>query len=594
MSGKTLGHYELIEEIGRGGMGTVYRARDPRLNREVAIKVLPPQFTHDPDFYARFEREANTIASLDHNAIVPVYDFGESGGFPYFVMRLLDGTLQDRIARGPIPPQLVVNVIGRVCAALDKAHGRGVIHRDVKPSNILLDEDGYSYLADFGIVRLAEMTRTVTMIGTAEYMTPEQVRGEVVDYHSDIYQCAVVVFEMLTGVQPYQGDSTAAVLYKIAYDAPPPLLTLNADVPRAWEQVISRALAKQPQERHESAGAFAQALAAAMLTAAEPAVPQNQPGPEPPGIATTDAVTAVGAAPAEGPAGQPAVREVVQASVPPASAAHPAADQPVATPPPAVESAAAPPGEPDSLRARFRMRLQAQTRLTIWASWTLATTLGLGLGYIFSLSLAYVLSNEPIANWISDAYLRSSWAALNPWSTLMHSGMWTVQWARENGTPFSFVLFIPLLAGLCASASVALAQRFVLRRLLPNLQHWILYTAAAAGIATLASYVIGALGLDLDELAYHAPYWLLVVLIPIVCISVGQSIALRASCSRAAFWIPVSVAAWLIAEYFVYVRINAGSSGLGWGWVSGLIAGALSGVGLVLMCMGQGTSDHSA
>ena len=152
----------------------------------------------------------------------------------------------------------------RICAALDKAHGRGIIHRDIKPSNILFDDDGFAYLADFGIVRLAELTHTVTMIGTAEYMTPEQIRGEGVDGRSDVYQMSVVIFEMLTGQQPFTGENTAAQLYKHAHEPAPALRDLNAALPAACEAVIHQALAKYPADRFATAGALAAALAVAL------------------------------------------------------------------------------------------------------------------------------------------------------------------------------------------------------------------------------------------------------------------------------------------------------------------------------------------
>jgi hypothetical protein len=260
-----LGRYEIRKELGRGGMATVYLGYDPQFKREVAVKVLPPQFTHDPSFFSRFEQEAKTIAQLEHTAIVPVYDYGRQGDHPYFVMRLMaGGDLRAAIQQGPIPLPQVAQISRRICAALDKAHNRGIVHRDIKPSNILFDDDGYAYLADFGIVRLAEMTHTVTMIGTPEYMTPEQIRGEGVDGRSDIYQMGVVIFEMLTGRQPFRGENTAALLYKHAHEPAPALRDLNADLPAACEDVIQHALAKKPADRFATAGDLAVALEAAL------------------------------------------------------------------------------------------------------------------------------------------------------------------------------------------------------------------------------------------------------------------------------------------------------------------------------------------
>lgn len=281
-----LGRYEIRKELGRGGMATVYLGYDPQFKREVAVKVLPPQFTHDPSFFSRFEQEAETIAGLEHTAIVPVYDYGREQDNPYFVMRLMAGDLRQAIQQRALPSPQVLAICQRICAALDKAHSRGIIHRDIKPSNILFDDDGFAYLADFGIVRLAELTHTVTMIGTAEYMTPEQIRGEGVDGRSDVYQMGVVIFEMLTGQQPFTGENTAALLYKHAHEPAPALRDLNAALPAACEAVIHQALAKYPADRFATAGALAAALAVALaepITATPTAVsppPPIQPAPK--------------------------------------------------------------------------------------------------------------------------------------------------------------------------------------------------------------------------------------------------------------------------------------------------------------------------
>jgi eukaryotic-like serine/threonine-protein kinase len=207
-----IGRYEIKSELGRGGMATVFLAYDPRFQRDVAIKVLPPQFLHDPQFKARFDREAQTIASLEITGIVPVYDYGEDNGQPYIVMRyLFGGSLADKLKKGPLPLENVVRILGQLAKALDRAHAQGIIHRDLKPGNILFDNFGEACITDFGIVKLTEASAQYTgsnLIGTPAYMSPEQARGERdIDGRSDIYALGVVVFEMLSGALPFDADT---------------------------------------------------------------------------------------------------------------------------------------------------------------------------------------------------------------------------------------------------------------------------------------------------------------------------------------------------------------------------------------------------
>ena len=207
MEPQKFGRYEIKAEIGRGGMATVYHAYDPRFEREVALKVLPREMLHDPQFRTRFEREAKTIAMLEHPAIVPVYDFGEEDGQPYFVMRYMTGgSLSDRMKHGPMTIQEVAHLFERLAPALDEAHAKGIIHRDLKPGNILFDQYGEPYISDFGIAKIAATQTNVTgsaIVGTPAYMSPEQAQGEGIDGRSDIYGLGVILFEMLTGQQPY-------------------------------------------------------------------------------------------------------------------------------------------------------------------------------------------------------------------------------------------------------------------------------------------------------------------------------------------------------------------------------------------------------
>ncbi|MCA9932740.1 MAG: serine/threonine protein kinase, partial [Anaerolineales bacterium] len=259
-----IGRYQLLAELGRGGMATVYRAYDPHFKREVALKVLPREFNHDPMFRARFQREAETIAALEHPAIVPVYDFGEDDGLPFLVMRLMAGdSLADRIAEGPLPVSEVARILARVGSALDRAHEAGVVHRDLKPGNILFDQYGEAYLADFGIARLVESSATLTgsgIVGTPAYMSPEQIQGQEVDGRSDIYALGIILFEMLTGKRPYDADTPAMVLVKQMTEPTPRILDVKPDLPPTCEFVIARAMAKDVTERYARASEVAQTL----------------------------------------------------------------------------------------------------------------------------------------------------------------------------------------------------------------------------------------------------------------------------------------------------------------------------------------------
>jgi tRNA A-37 threonylcarbamoyl transferase component Bud32 len=264
MEPQKIGRYEVKAELGRGGMATVYQAYDPRFEREVAIKVLPREMLHDPQFRVRFEREAKTIAMLEHPAIVPVYDFGEEDGQPYFVMRYMTGgSLSDRLKKGPIPLPEVARLFERLAPALDDAHAKGIIHRDLKPGNILFDQYNEPYVSDFGIAKLSASQTNVTgsaIVGTPAYMSPEQAQGEGIDGRSDIYGMGVILFEMLTGKQPYQGDTPMSVVVKHITDPVPHILDVKPDLPPATESVIEKAMAKNRDERFATLKDMADAL----------------------------------------------------------------------------------------------------------------------------------------------------------------------------------------------------------------------------------------------------------------------------------------------------------------------------------------------
>ncbi len=264
-----LGHqYDVESEVGRGGMSIVYRARDIRLNRTVAIKVLPPELAYDPAIRTRFTREAQTSAQLSHAHIVPIYDVGEREGIAYFVMALVSGgNLAALLAREPRQPiEEVRRLLSEIADALAYAHTRGVIHRDIKPDNILLDADtGRAIVTDFGIARAIEagtrLTITGNALGTPQYMSPEQAVGErEVDGRSDIYSLGVVAYQMLTGRLPFTGGNTMALLLKHVNERPLPIVDLRPDAPKPLRDAIERALMKAPEDRWPTAGSMRMAI----------------------------------------------------------------------------------------------------------------------------------------------------------------------------------------------------------------------------------------------------------------------------------------------------------------------------------------------
>ncbi len=278
MPPEKIGRYEIKSELGRGGMAAVYLAFDPRFKREVAVKVLPPQLLADPVYRARFEREAQTIAALEHPAIVPVYDFGEEEGQLYLVMRYMPGgSLADKLSKGTLQPTEVVHIIARITSALDQVHARGIIHRDLKPGNILFDQYGEAYLSDFGIARLTEATTTLTgaaIVGTPAYMSPEQARGDLdIDGRADLYAVGAIIFQMLSGKLPYESTTPLGLAMKHITDPVPSINQIRPDLPLVLDQVIETAMAKEPTERYQSG----QELSDALNAITEPSLPSSQP-----------------------------------------------------------------------------------------------------------------------------------------------------------------------------------------------------------------------------------------------------------------------------------------------------------------------------
>jgi tRNA A-37 threonylcarbamoyl transferase component Bud32 len=261
--GSTLGPYRIVEPLGKGGMASVYKAYEPALDRYVALKVLPGEFLHDETFGERFHREAKVIARLEHPHIVPIHAFGIEEGAPWMAMRLITGgSLASLMCGKRIAASHAVTLLRGVAAALDYAHGKGVIHRDVKPQNILLDEGQHTYLADFGIARIVEgssaLTHTGMITGTPQYMAPEQAMGEPIDPRVDIYALGIVAYEMLIGRVPFSADTPVAVLIKHVQEPMP--LPGGGEISESVARALLRSVAKKREDRWDSACAFVEAL----------------------------------------------------------------------------------------------------------------------------------------------------------------------------------------------------------------------------------------------------------------------------------------------------------------------------------------------
>ncbi len=267
-AGTKLGPYEILAPIGAGGMGEVYRAKDPRLGREVAIKVLPELFSQDKDRLKRFEQEARSASALNHPNIVTIHEIGLVDGTSYMAMELIDGTsLRELLASGPLASKRLLELAVQIAEGLSKAHGAGIVHRDLKPENVMVSKDGYVKLLDFGLAKLFvapqdggsgmataihQETQPGTVMGTVGYMSPEQASGRPVDFRSDQFSLGSILYEMATGKRAFHRGTGAQTLSAIIQDEPEPVAQVNPRVPAPLRWIVERCLAKDPDERYAS------------------------------------------------------------------------------------------------------------------------------------------------------------------------------------------------------------------------------------------------------------------------------------------------------------------------------------------------------
>jgi len=256
MIGKTISHYKILSKLGSGGMGEVYLADDTKLDRKVALKFLPTDYTSDEDINTRFKREARAAAKLNHPNIITIYEIGEHDDDTYIAMEYLRGeSLRDVIKEGQLSVDRVTDIASQICEGLSEAHNAGIVHRDIKPENILIDKSGRVKILDFGLAMVkgaSKLTKAASTLGTLKYMSPEQYKNEEIDNRSDIFSFGVILFEMLTGELPFQGEYQAAIMYSVVNEQPKPIKLLRPDTPQNLEQVVNKTLEKNPANRYQS------------------------------------------------------------------------------------------------------------------------------------------------------------------------------------------------------------------------------------------------------------------------------------------------------------------------------------------------------
>ncbi len=252
MTGQSISHYKILEKLGSGGMGEVWKAEDLKLGRHVALKFLASHLVADPEVHKRFEREARAAAALDHPNICTIHEIDEADGHIFLAMSLLEGeSLDKKIARGPLELEEALDIGQQIAKGLEAAHMKGVVHRDIKPENIMVGDQGHVTIMDFGLAQLtnaSRLTKADQTMGTVAFMSPEQTEGSGTDHRSDVWSLGVVIYEMVVGQQPFKGDYAKAIMYSILNEAPEPITAQRTGVPMALERTVNKCLAKAPEE----------------------------------------------------------------------------------------------------------------------------------------------------------------------------------------------------------------------------------------------------------------------------------------------------------------------------------------------------------
>ena len=290
--GTVLGErYEILALLGQGGMGAVYKARDSELDRLVALKVIRPELTTNPEILKRFKQELILARQVTHRNVIRIFDLGQADGFKFITMEYLEGQDLRAVLRekGKLPPEEAARIILQICRALEVAHGEGVIHRDLKPQNIMLDANGRAYVMDFGIARsayLPGMTQTGALVGTPEYMSPEQAKGEKIGEQSDLFSLGVILYELVIGQSPYYSDTPLATLWKRIQEKAKPLTEIDPTIPQPFSDIVAKALEIEPENRFANAGEFAQTLESWLgispsMIGLTPQVPASLPSQKP-------------------------------------------------------------------------------------------------------------------------------------------------------------------------------------------------------------------------------------------------------------------------------------------------------------------------
>jgi hypothetical protein len=551
--GSRLGKYEIQAEIGKGGMGMVYQGYDALLDRRVAVKVLAPHLVWEPGFIERFLREARSAARLKHASIVTIYDVGQQENWYYIVMEYLEGQTLAHIIRrqGALPLKQVLAFLRRLADALDYAHQSGLVHRDVKPGNIVVDSAGHVTLTDFGVARAAQETRLTTtgaLVGTPQYMSPEQARGEEVGHCSDIYSLGVVAYEMLSGRAPFGATTPHAVLHQLIYDPPPSIRSRRPDLSADVDRVLTKALAKEPIARYETARGFVDALGQALTAHMVPASPAS---PVPSGAEGSGVEgTAVRRGQAEGRPGPAQVRQQAKAMPVPRPAPPP---RPRAASPPAVDR---------------RARTAPPRLAALWLGWLLVSVVGWAVGWALGRPLGEAVS-------------------------------WPI--GREMG------IFAAEMAGGATAWAVlglvlGLGQWLVLRRTIRSAGWWVLASVVGWAVVGAVKWSQGPL---FDEILFgviglfdEIGLWRLGPLIGIgigvvldglsgLVVGVAQYLVLQHQVRRAGRWVLINVLAWASGAAVIgllgWALGNLGDEEMFWlaSMLGGIVPGVMIATGLV-------------